>query len=104
MRRPGNRPRRLRHVATRRLRVRSTSEPEKREQGGTAGIQVVFAEVRDDPPERPSIQLKGQTSRASLSLPAYRIPARMKLCTNCRWNNRKPTSSGAEVMSVAAQM
>jgi hypothetical protein len=28
----------------------------------------------------------------------------MKLCTNCRWNNRKPTSNGAEVISVAAQM
>ena len=30
------------------------------------------------------------------------IPARMKLCTNCRWNSRKATSSGALVMSVAA--
>ena len=28
----------------------------------------------------------------------------MKLCTNWRWKSRKPTSSGAEVMSVAAQM
>ena len=39
-----------------------------------------------------------------MSLRHYRIPARMKLCTNCRWNNRNPTSNGAEVMSVAAQM
>jgi hypothetical protein len=28
----------------------------------------------------------------------------MKLCTNWRWNSRKPISSGAEVISVAAQM
>jgi hypothetical protein len=32
------------------------------------------------------------------------MPARMKLCTNWRWNSRKATSSGAEVMSVAAVM
>ena len=34
----------------------------------------------------------------------YRIPARMKLCTNWRWNSRKATSSGADVISVAAVM
>ena len=28
----------------------------------------------------------------------------MKLCTNCLWNSRKATSSGAEVISVAAVM
>ena len=28
----------------------------------------------------------------------------MKLCTNCRWNNKKAMSSGAEVISVAAVM
>ena len=31
-----------------------------------------------------------------------RIPARIKLCTNWRWNSRKATNSGAEVISVAA--
>ena len=31
-----------------------------------------------------------------------RMPARMKLCTNWRWNSRKATSSGAEVIRVAA--
>src|ERR1043165_2350682 len=34
----------------------------------------------------------------------HRIPARMKLCTNWRWNSRKPISSGAEVIRVAAQI
>jgi hypothetical protein len=34
----------------------------------------------------------------------YRIPARIKLCTNCRWNSRNATSSGADVISVAAVM
>ena len=34
----------------------------------------------------------------------YRIPARMKLCTNWRWNNRKATSSGPDVINVAAVM
>jgi hypothetical protein len=33
-----------------------------------------------------------------------RMPARINDWTNCRWNSRKPTSSGAEVMSVAAVM
>ncbi len=28
----------------------------------------------------------------------------MKLCTNCRWNSRKATSSGPDVISVAAQI
>jgi len=28
----------------------------------------------------------------------------MKLCTNCRWNSRNATSSGAVVSSVAAVM
>ena len=28
----------------------------------------------------------------------------MNDCTNWRWNSRKPTSSGAEVISVAAVM
>lgn len=28
----------------------------------------------------------------------------MKLCTNRRWNSRKPTNSGAEVISVAARI
>ena len=32
------------------------------------------------------------------------MPARMKLCTNCRWNSRKATSSGADVSRVAAVM
>ena len=32
------------------------------------------------------------------------IPARMNDCTNCRWNSRNPTSSGADVISVAAVM
>ena len=32
------------------------------------------------------------------------MPARMKLCTNWRWNSRKAISSGAEVISVAAVM
>jgi hypothetical protein len=32
------------------------------------------------------------------------MPARMKDWTNCRWNNRKASSSGAEVSSVAALM
>ena len=34
----------------------------------------------------------------------YLMPARMKLCTNWRWNSRKATSSGPEVISVAAVM
>ena len=34
----------------------------------------------------------------------HRIPARKKLWMNWRWNSRKPTSSGAEVISVAAQI
>src|SRR5713226_2981230 len=34
----------------------------------------------------------------------YRTPARMKLWTNWRWNRRKARSSGAEVISVAAQI
>ena len=33
-----------------------------------------------------------------------RMPARMKLCTNWRWKRRKPIKSGAEVISVAAQI
>lgn len=33
-----------------------------------------------------------------------RMPARMKDCTNCRWNSRNPSSSGAEVINVAALM
>ena len=32
------------------------------------------------------------------------MPARMKHCTNWRWNSRNATSSGAEVISVAAVM
>ena len=32
----------------------------------------------------------------------YRIPARMKLCTNCRWNRRNATSRGPDVSNVAA--
>src|SRR3984885_15047045 len=32
----------------------------------------------------------------------HRIPARMKLWTNCRWNSKKAISSGALVISVAA--
>ena len=32
----------------------------------------------------------------------YLMPARMKLCTNCRWNKRKASSSGPDVISVAA--
>ena len=28
----------------------------------------------------------------------------MKLCTNWRWNSRKPSSSGPDVISVAAQI
>jgi hypothetical protein len=35
---------------------------------------------------------------------SYRMPARMKLWTNCRWNKRNATSSGAAVSSVAAVM
>ena len=35
---------------------------------------------------------------------SYLMPARMNDCTNCRWNRRKATSSGPEVMSVAAVM
>ena len=34
----------------------------------------------------------------------YLIPARIKLCTNWRWKSKKPTSSGAVVIKVAAQM
>jgi hypothetical protein len=30
------------------------------------------------------------------------MPARMKLCTNWRWNSRKAMSSGATDISVAA--
>src|SRR5665213_4473 len=33
-----------------------------------------------------------------------RMPARRNDCTNCRWNNRKATSSGAALSSVAAVM
>ena len=33
---------------------------------------------------------------------AHRIPARMKLCTNWRWNSRNATRSGPDVISVAA--
>ncbi len=36
--------------------------------------------------------------------PNYRIPARMKLWTNWRWNNRKAISRGPEVIRVAALM
>ena len=32
------------------------------------------------------------------------MPARKKLCTNCRWNRMKATSSGAEVIKEAAQI
>src|SRR4029077_11655242 len=32
------------------------------------------------------------------------IPAHMKDCTNCLWNNKNPMSSGAVVSSVAAVM
>ena len=32
----------------------------------------------------------------------YRMPARMNDCTNWRWNSRKATSKGPEVMRVAA--
>ena len=32
------------------------------------------------------------------------MPARMKLCTNWRWNSKKAIRSGAEVISVAAVM
>ena len=35
---------------------------------------------------------------------AQRMPARMNDWTNWRWNNRKPTSSGADVIRVAAVM
>ena len=34
----------------------------------------------------------------------YRIPARKKLWMNWRWNSTNPSRSGAEVISVAAQM
>jgi hypothetical protein len=34
----------------------------------------------------------------------YLMPARMKLCTNWRWNSRKATSSGPDVIKVAAVM
>lgn len=33
-----------------------------------------------------------------------RIPARMKLWTNCRWNSRKEINNGADVINVAAVM
>lgn len=31
-------------------------------------------------------------------------PARMTLCTNCRWNSRKPMIRGAEVIRLAAEI
>src|SRR5262249_54011233 len=36
--------------------------------------------------------------------PGHLMPARRKLWMNWRWNSRKPSRSGAEVISVAAQM
>src|SRR4051794_22112847 len=36
--------------------------------------------------------------------PHQRMPARMKDCTNCRWNSRNANSSGAIVITVAAVM
>src|SRR3954452_4681749 len=33
-----------------------------------------------------------------------RMPVRRKLCTNCRWNSRNATSSGPDVINVAAPM
>src|SRR5262245_13254388 len=36
--------------------------------------------------------------------PAYRMPARMKDWTNCRWKSRNARRSGPDVSSVAAVM
>src|SRR5580704_11435626 len=43
-----------------------------------------------------------RVKQPSIVSPRQRIPARIKLCTNWRWNNTKATSSGAEVIRVAA--
>ncbi len=45
---------------------------------------------------------KGAAVTGSGANALHLMPARMKLCTNWRWNNRKPMSSGPEVMMVAA--
>ena len=55
------------------------------------------------PPVRAMRCALSPPSRGGMT-PPHLIPARMKLCTNWRWNSRKPISSGAEVISVAAQM
>ena len=45
----------------------------------------------------------GSSLGAAGTVPAgYLIPARMKLCTKPRWNSRKPSSSGAELIRLDA--
>ena len=52
----------------------------------------------------PGLAALGHPPPAGEGLDNYRIPARMKLCTNWRWNSKNPSSNGADVIRVAAQM
>ena len=45
---------------------------------------------------------RGKLKRRRRRRRVQRMPARMKLCTNWRWNNRNATSNGALVIRVAA--
>ena len=51
-----------------------------------------------------AICLWGEVRKGAAPPPSQRMPARMKLCTNWRWKSRNATSSGPEVIRVAAVM
>ena len=73
-------------------------------QGARRGLSTLPRHDRE--PRRDAIRLEPdrRLSARSGRSAGQRMPARMKLCTNWRWNRRKPRRRGPEVIRVAAQI